>query len=242
VNDSDDLTFWDNMTGLDALGLDMLTWNNAAALNTVINVNNFNEQQVLIWHTGARDISTSEQSGMEGWLALGGSLIVTGADALSNTTGFVPDATGETVVEGTRLADLLRSITTGDGPQTTACVVNSSGNPVVNGPHGSWTSGFTFAAADANHDNAVADTSRGAVHVASAGNRAKIIYTEPATGGAVMFWNGNANLSDWDEAQHPDMSAMLRNAVQSMNQGCGGLMQGGDCDDSDASLVPGTCP
>jgi hypothetical protein len=242
VNDSDDPAFWDNLTGLDALGLDTVTWNNAAALNTMINVNNFNEQQVLIWHTGARDISTSEQSGMEDWLALGGGLIVTGADALSNTTGFVPGETGETVVEGTRLADLVRSITTGDGPQTTLCVVNSSGNPVINGPHGAWTSGFTFAAADANHDNAVADTSRGAVHVASAGNRAKIIYTEPASGGAVMFWNGNLDLSDWDDALSPDMSAMLRNAVQSMNQDCGGLLQGGDCDDSDASLVPGTCP
>jgi hypothetical protein len=241
VNDEDDSTFWDSMTALDAAGLDTISWNDADALNTMININNFADHQVLIWYTGARDITTSEFNGMEFWLQLGNGLIITGADALSNSTGFIPGVGSESVVEGTRLADLVRSLTTGDGPQTTACVVNSSGNPIVNGPHGSWSSGFTFTAGDTNHENAVADNGRGAERVASVGNRAKLIYSEPSTGGAVLFWNGNTALADWDEAQSADMSAMLRNAIHSMNLGCA-VLQGGDCDDNDASLVPGTCP
>ena len=242
VNDSDEPTFWDSMTALDATGLEVVTWNDAANLNTMININNFIDHQVLIWYMGARDITLSELAAMELWLQTGGGLIVTGDDALSNSAGFIPGSGSETVVEGTHLADLVRSQTVGDGPQSVSCVVSSSGNPIINGPHGSWSSAFTFAAGSSNHENAVADTSRGATRIASVGNRAKIIYTEPSNGGAVLFWNGNGGLSDWDASQSPDMSAMLRNAVHEMNLGCGGLLQGGDCDDSDASLIPGTCP
>jgi hypothetical protein len=144
-------------------------------------------------------------------------------------------------VNGLNLAELARSLTSGDGPQSTACVVNSAGNPVIDGPHGAWSSGYTFSASSSNHENAVADTASGAIRVASVGNRAKLIYTEPANGGSVLFWNGNAALGDWDESASPDMSAMLRNTIQSMNVGCS-TMQGGDCDDNDSILVPGTCP
>jgi len=242
VNDSNDPAFWDSMTGLDASGLDVVTWNDAATLNTMININNFSDHQVLIWYTGARDITLSELAAMDLWLQTGSGLIVTGEDALSNSTGFVPGSGSEIVVEGTHLAELVRSQTVGNGPQSSSCVVSSSSNPIINGPHGTWTSAFTFSAGSSNHENAVADTARGATRIASVGNRAKIIYTEPSNGGAVLFWNGNSGLSDWDAGQHPDMSAMLRNAVHEMNLGCGGLLQGGDCDDSDASLIPGTCP
>jgi len=241
VNDSDDATFWDSMTALDALGVTTTQFNDAASANTMINVNNFTDHQVLIWHTGARDITASELSGMEQWLQSGGGLVITGADSLSNTAGFTPDTTAEIAVDGWNLADLARSITTGDGPQTTSCVVNSAGNPVINGPHGAWASGFTFSASDTNHENAVADTARGGIRVASVGNRAKLIFSQPASGGSVLFWNGNDSLGDWDNTSYPDMSAMLRNTVQSMNAGCSTL-QGGDCDDSNSSLVPGTCP
>jgi len=241
VNDSDDATFWDSMTALDALGVSSTQFNDAASTNTMINVNNFADHQVLIWHTSARDISASELSGMEQWLQTGGGLIITGADSLSNTAGFTPGSSSEVTVDGSALAELARSITTGNGPQTTSCVVNSTGNPVIDGPHGTWASGFTFNAGDANHENAVADTAIGGIRVASVGNRAKLIFSQPASGGSVLFWNGNNSLSDWDNASYPDMSAMLRNTVQSMNVGCS-TMQGGDCDDSNSSLVPGTCP
>ena len=241
INDAHDATFWDAITALDAVGIDTVQFDDAAAANTLINVNNFADHQVLIWHTSARDISASELSGMEQWLQSGGGLIITGADSLSNAAGFDLSTSGEATVSGVNLAGLARSLTAGNGPQTTSCVVNSTSNPVINGLHGSWSDGFTFSAADANHENAVADTSAGAVRVASVGNRAKLIYTEPAGGGSVLFWNGNAALGDWDDSNSPAMSAMLRNTVQSMNMGCA-VLQGGDCDDSDSSLVPGTCP
>ncbi len=241
VNDSDDATFWDSMTALDALGVTTVQFNDAASADTMINVNNFTDHQVLIWHTGARDISASELSGMEQWLQTGGGLVITSADSLSNTAGFTPGSSSEIAVDGSTLANLAHSITTGDGPQTTFCVVNSTGNPVINGPHGTWASGFTFNASDANHENAVADTARGGIRVASVGNRAKLIFSQPVSGGSILFWNGNNSLGDWDSASYPDMSAMLRNTIQSMNMGCS-AMQGGDCDDSNSSLVPGTCP
>ncbi len=240
LNDGDDASFWSSMDALDATGMDTVQWDGVAASNVLIDVNNFSDHQVLVWYTTARSLSAAELSGLEQWLGLGGGLIVTGADALSNSSTFDPNGGSEALVDGSNLAALVRSQTWGNGPQTNSCVVNSSGNPIIDGPHGSWANGFTFSATDPNHEAAIADSSSGAIRVASVGNRAKLIFTELASGGSVLYWNGNAGLSDWSEANAPDMAAMLRNAVHHMNLGCA-VMRGGDCDDTNPSLMPGTC-
>jgi hypothetical protein len=120
--------------------------------------------------------------------------------------------------------------------------VSDAGNPLTNGDFGSWATSFAFNAAGTSHDNATADSARGAVRVAAVGSKAKILYTETLGGGWVVYWNGNEDLADWDSTTYPDMAAMVANAVQHMNQGCGGSLLGGDCDDTNATLYPGTCP
>ncbi|MBN94141.1 MAG: hypothetical protein CL928_08720, partial [Deltaproteobacteria bacterium] len=166
----------------------------------------------------------------------------TGNDTLSNSSDFSSGDDEEVVVAGDLMASLVRSASVGDGPQTDLCVVSDVANPVMTGIYGSWNAAYTFTAADTNHENAAADAARGGVRVAAVGNRAKMIYTEVIGGGSILYWNGNSGLGDWDSDFNPDLGAMLRNAVTAMNMGCGGLFQGGDCDDDDATLQPGTCP
>ncbi len=145
-------------------------------------------------------------------------------------------------VDGDLMATLIRSVTTGNGPQTDLCTVSDGTTAVTNGPYGVYNQGFAFSASSVNHDGVVADTARGAVRVASVGNRAKVVLTETLGGGYVLFWNGNEGLGDWDSSFSADLGALLRNTVHTMNLGCGGALQGGDCDDADATLRPGTCP
>ena len=140
------------------------------------------------------------------------------------------------------MADLVRSLTVGDGPQTNICAISSSSTPVTSGPYGSFTTAFTFTASSDNHENAIADAARNATRVAAVGSRAKLIWTEVPFGGAILYWNGNEALGDWDESFNSELPKLVRNAVSYMNLGCGSSLQGGDCDDSDATQYPGTCP
>lgn len=152
---------------------------------------------------------------------------------------FAPPSPGDPPADYSRLASLVRSTTWGDGPQGSFCAVSSAATPLTNGPFGSFGLGTTFTASSSNHELATADSSRGAIRVASIGSRAKILYTQTIDGGRVIFWNGNENLADWSDATQ---GAMLRNVVTAMNLGCGGALAGGDCDDADPTLYPGSCP
>jgi hypothetical protein len=154
----------------------------------------------------------------------------------------VANFTNDHPVDGGRLAELVRSLTTGPGPQTDLCAISNASTDMTNGPYGVFNNGLSFTASSSDHDNAVADSARGAIRVASVGNRAKILWTETLGNGTVLYWNGNEALGDWDTAGDPNQVALLRNAVHSMNLSCGGTLQGGDCDDNDATLFPGTCP
>jgi len=145
-------------------------------------------------------------------------------------------------VHGDNMATLIRSLTVGAGPQSDVCAISNASTVVTDGPWITLNTGHSFDASSTNHEFAVADTSRGAVRVASVGSRAKILYTPVFGGGAVLFWNGNEDLGDWDDGFDADLPAMLRNAVWDMNAACAGSLVGGDCDDTDATLVPGTCP
>ncbi len=276
VDDGEDADFA-SFAGLDPLGLDFAVSIEAAGTGVLELAENFTDSQVIVWHTGARDITTDELAMLEAHLSGGGGLVVTGPDALSNSacygTGDDDDSAGddddsavddddsaagddddsslpfwagsdceEDEVTGELLAELIRSITAGDGPQTDACAISDSSTPVTSGPYGTWSTAYSFTASSTNHDSAVADPARGAVRVAAVGSKAKIIWTDVPFGGYVLYWNGNEALGDWDEAFNPELLGLLRNAVHTMNAGCGGALQGGDCDDGDATLFPGSCP
>ena len=259
---------------LDALGLDTILNQEAADSAVLEDAANFDDSQVIVWHTGARDITVEEYDMLAAWVDGGGGLIVTGPDALSNSECY-DSATGddddsapgddddsavgddddsaapfwagggcddEVYVDGSLMADLVRSLTVGDGPQTNICAISSSSTPVTSGPYGSFTTAFTFTASSDNHENAIADAARNATRVAAVGSRAKLIWTEVPFGGAILYWNGNEALGDWDESFNSELPKLVRNAVSYMNLGCGSSLQGGDCDDSDATQYPGTCP
>ncbi|MEE2830311.1 MAG: hypothetical protein VX498_14070, partial [Myxococcota bacterium] len=149
------------------------------------------------------------------------------------------DCSEEVAVSGGLLADLVRSTTAGDGPQSNLCGISDSSTPVTSGPWGNFSTAFTFTSTDSNHESAVANSSQGAVRVAAVGNKAKVLYTEVLGGGKVIFWNGDGP-GDW--ATTPDVANLIRNGAHALNFACGGSLQGGDCDDSDATLYPGTCP
>ena len=270
VNDVDDTAFWDTFTALDATGLDTEIANDAEAAGWLADATNYGDGQVMIWHTGYRELSQSEYDALSGWVAAGGNLIVTGEGVLyeellagddddsagddDDSAGDDDDSAGDdddsagtggsgaTGVDPTLMADLIGSLTVGLGPETASCTVSSTATPVTSGPYGSWTNAFAFSASSTVHDNAYADTNSGAVRVASVGSRAKIIWRPVLNGGVVAYWNGNLDLGDWDPAHSADLGAMLRNMVDTMNAGCGGTLQGGDCDDTDPTLYPGSCP
>ena len=258
----------DATDAFDPLGLDTALSQGAAASAVLEDADNFADGQVIVWVTGARDITQGEYDMLEAWVQAGGGLVVTGADTLSNSQCWYDggsgdddddsagddddsaspfwsggaDCDGEVEVDGALLALLVRSLTTGDGPETDACAVSDSTTPVTAGAYGSFTTAYSFTASDTNHENAIADAARNATRVAAVGSKAKIIWTDVPFGGSILYWNGNTDLGDWDAGCNTDLPIMLRNAVAHMNLGCGGSLQGGDCDDDDATLFPGTCP
>ena len=278
VDDFTDAGF-ESFAGLDALGMDFTYTDGAAASGALEEATNFDGSSVIVWYTGARDITGAEFAMLDDWVSDGGGLVVTGPDPLSNSTCYVPggddddsavaddddstidddDSTiddddsalpfwagvpcdEEVFVTGTLMAELIRSVTVGDGPQTDACAISDASTSVTSGPYGAFSTAYAFTASSTNHDSAVADPARGAVRVATVGSKAKIIWTNVPFGGYVMYWNGNDALGDWDTGFNPDLLSLLRNGLHTMNQGCGGVLQGGDCDDSDATLYPSTCP
>jgi hypothetical protein len=149
-----------------------------------------------------------------------------------------PGCESEEAVNSALMSSLIQSITSGDGPDNVSCAVSDTTTPMTLGPYGTYSTALTFSAADSNHENAVANTAAGAVRVVSVGSKAKVIYRAEASGGRVIFWNGDG-VADW--AAEADAANLMLNAITSSNLGCGGLLQGGDCDDSDATLFPGTC-
>jgi hypothetical protein len=254
VADSDDATFFDAFDALDAMGLDTVIFTDAAVSATLTDASNFSDNQVIVWSTGYRGLSTAESSMLLSWIGAGNGLIVTGEGVLvddsaagdddDSAAGDDDDSAGPpagTVPPGTAalMAELIGSVTTGVGPVTTSCTISNASTPVTNGPYGGWGTSYSFTASSSVHDNAIVNTGSGALRVASVGSRSKIIWRPVLGGGVVAYWNGNADLGDWAD---PDLAAMLRNMVSDLNQGCGGTLQGGDCDDANPNAYPGTCP
>ncbi len=243
VADQNEAAFWTNFTGFGPLGVDTLDFVDAATTDVLEDTSNFDGAQILVVYTSARGFTNDEHGALVAWVNSGNSLIVTGPDAMSELAGggFL---NGGSAAQLDNVADLVRSVGTGDAnPPTDQCTVSNLTSDLTNGPYGAFGLSTTFTAESTNHDNATPDTSRGAVRVASVGNKSKILWTNVIGGGYTLFWNGNAGLTEWDGFFNTDLQNMLLNGLHVMNAGCNdaGLL-GGDCDDTDATAYPGTCP
>jgi M6 family metalloprotease-like protein/uncharacterized repeat protein (TIGR01451 family) len=177
---------------LDEMGLtyDVLNnnWNGSEGIYTS-NSSLLSAYSVVVWYasgTGFGRLTTQqEHDTLESYLQSGGRLLVTGYD----TIGSPPDAL---------LADLIRSNGSGDGPFTTDFVVTDGNHPITNGPFGSFPANTNLVAAHSDHDQAEADTTRGAVTIAElVDGHDKILATELPGDGIVVYWNGNRDASDW---------------------------------------------
>jgi len=144
-----------------------------------------------------RLITSGEQSALNSYLAAGGNLLVTGWDSLGDPQDH-------------RLADVVRSKTTGDNDGEPDLYVREPTHPIMNGSYGSFPEGFHIDELDGDNDLAKADTTRGAVTVAQlADGYDKIIATQTA-GGRVVYWNG-IGFDDWSYTMN--CTAMFKNAI-----------------------------
>jgi hypothetical protein len=146
----------------------------------------------VVWYASGygsgRNITQQEHDALEQFLQAGGRLLVTGYDTLGSPTDLL-------------LADLVRSSSSGDGPFTYDYTITDGNHPITDGPYGSFPAGTTLTATYYDHDQAEADTGRGAITVAELSDgHDKIMATELASDGIVVYWNGNDNVSDWTGA------------------------------------------
>jgi uncharacterized repeat protein (TIGR01451 family) len=177
---------------LDDIGLpyDVINnnWNGTQGIYTS-DYSFLSDYDVVLWYasgaTWGRLTTLQEHDALEQYLQAGGRLLVTGYDTLGSPTDPL-------------LADLIRSSSSGDGPFTYDYTVTDGGHPITAGPYGSFPAGTALMAGRYDHDQAEADTARGATTVAElSGGRDKILATELTSGGIVVYWNGNRNASDW---------------------------------------------
>ena len=156
------------------------------------NLNLISQYDIVIWYNHDYAIQNNQMTVMESYLQAGGQLIVTGYDSLGSPND-------------PNLANLVRSSTTGDGPFTNGWTVTNGNHPIMDGPYGHWQANTQFNSAQTDHDQCTADINRGAVEVASIQGNDKIIATELQSGGKVVYWNGNREVSDWRETQPQNM-------------------------------------
>jgi hypothetical protein len=173
------------------LGYDLLNnnWNGSQGVYTS-DKDLLNSYDAVIWYASGYDtgrlITQEEHDALEQYLQNAGRLLVTGYDTLGSPTDPL-------------LADLVRSSSSGDGPFTLDYTVTDGDHPIMNGPYGVFPTGTTLTARHSDHDQAEADTSRGAVTVAELiSGHDKIMATHLlGINGRVVYWNGNYNLADW---------------------------------------------
>jgi subtilase family serine protease len=151
------------------------------------------DYQMVIFYNENRVIDTIEHRTLNDYIELGGFLLVTGFDSL----GAPDDAL---------MADLVRSTDVGDNMGKSSFSVADDQHPIMDGVFGSFSSGSSYNVGQTDHDYAEADISRGAQTVAELPDGYdKIISTELASGGKVVYWNGNRYCEDWLTVDIEDM-------------------------------------
>jgi hypothetical protein len=164
---------------------------------------------VVVWYAsgaGYGKLTTQqEHDALEQYLQAGGRLLVTGYDTLGSPTDPL-------------LADLVRSSSSGDGPFLTEYTITDGAHPITDGPYGSFPAGTVLTALHSDHDQAEADAGQGAHTVAELSDgHDKIMATELPSGGIVVYWNGNLDVSDWVAA-----SSALQLGVQELKRDADG--------------------
>ncbi|MCK6528524.1 putative metal-binding motif-containing protein [Myxococcota bacterium] len=200
-------------------------FNNATELYTE-DVDDFWGYGLLVLALDPRSLSEGERSELEDFVAAGGRVLYTGAGALS-------------VADPGVLAGLIRSSTSGPGPSDGLCTIEDGSHPIAAGPV-PFAEGSTFTVTQAQHDLATADAASGAVEVVSVGGVSKVIAAQVGDG-RLVYWNGNAGIDDWDVGPQASKD-LFGNVLAWLADGCRGV-RGGDCNDSNAGVYPGSgCP
>ena len=138
---------------------------------------------LVIFHAGPRSISEDERLALQAYLAVGGTLVITGRDSLADSDDAL-------------LATVAGVETRGNGPFTAGIFISDDSDPALDGLFGTFESGTSWTAGDSDHDNvrAVGRT----VELMSVSAAAKLTRATGAFGaGTVFFWNGNGDLADW---------------------------------------------
>jgi len=138
-----------------------------------------NKYPVIVFWSSWRNLTMEEYFIMENYLTQGGNLLVTSTGALHN--------------DNTPLAKIVRSKSCGLSIYYGGDLYVADGaHPIMNGPFGSFPSGYDVTGLYQWCNNAEADEARGAVTVAlvSPVGYDRIIATRNLPG-KVVFWNGN---------------------------------------------------
>jgi len=151
----------------------------------------------VIFYQYNRLITSGEHSTLLSYLSSGGNLLVTGYDSLGSPSD-------------TLLADVVRSSSVGDNTGEPDLYVVDSIHPIMNGPYGSFPTGYHISGLYSDCDAAEADTGRNAITAAElADGYDKIIATEGLPG-KVVYWNG-IGPDDW--TWNVDCEAMFKNTI-----------------------------
>lgn len=181
---------------LDSMGIGYDIYNDNNMYLYTENLSLLLNYKAVIFYTDYRWITSNEYSALESYLSLGGSLLVTGFDCL------VSDAL---------LASLVRSASTGDNTGEPDLYVVDATHPIMNGPYGSFPTGYHIYGLSSDCDMAEADTARNAVTVAELADGYDKIMATDGLPGKVVFWNG-VGTQDW--TWNSDCQTMLKNLVQ----------------------------
>jgi PKD repeat protein len=153
--------------------------------------------KIVIFNNHDRQITSGEHSALQSYLSSGGNLLVTGYDSLGHPDDWL-------------LADIVRSSSVGDNTGEPDLYVVDETHPIMNGPYGSFPTGYHISGLYSDCDAAEADTGRNAVTVAELWDGYdKIIATEGLPG-KVVYWNGRG---DYDWTTNVDCEAMFKNML-----------------------------
>ncbi len=193
ISDSNQL--WTTLNLLDEMNVNYEYYSNSIQIYTA-QLSILKQYPVVIFYNNARNITTAEASALNGYLAGGGMLLVTGVDSA--------------MYSDSKLARVARVISNGDDFTANNMTVIESSHPIMNGPYGQFAAGYNVTGLNIDNDAVKADTARNATAVAQlTDGNAKIVATDSLPG-KVVFWNG-IGTSDWLNNQ--DCEAMFKNTL-----------------------------
>ncbi|NLF88802.1 S8 family serine peptidase [Candidatus Bathyarchaeota archaeon] len=193
ISDSSEL--WTTLNILDEMNINYDYYSNSVQIYTA-QLSILKQYPVVVYYNNARNITNAEASALNGYLAGGGMLLVTGLDSA--------------MYSDSKLARVARVIPNGDDYTENNLTVVESSHPIMNGPYGRFPAGYNVTNLNIDNDAVKADTARNATAVAKLSDGyAKIVVTESLPG-KVVFWNG-IGASDWLNNQ--DCKAMFKNTL-----------------------------